>query len=83
MNASTCSPGAWVLSYFRPSQDLESDSLHLAYSLDGLHWSGLAHGRPVYQLSGMGTNHVRDPFLFRKNDGTFVYLATDWTLADE
>ena len=76
------SPGAWVLSYFGTSQELAADSLHLAYSLDGLHWSGLAYGQPAYQLEGIGTGHIRDPFLFRKNDRTFVYIATDWTLAN-
>lgn len=82
INATRCSPGAWVLSYFGPNQDVRSDSLHLAYSTDGLHWSPLADGQPAYRLTGMGTNHIRDPFLFRKNDGTFVYIATDWTLAE-
>ncbi len=81
-NATACEPAAWLLSYFGPEQDLAADSLHLAYSLDGLRWSALAYGRPVHSLSGMGTNHVRDPFLLRRNDGTFVYLATDWTLAE-
>jgi hypothetical protein len=82
MNASSCSPGAWLLSYFGPNQDVPNDSLHLAYSLDGQRWAGLAQHQPVYQLSGMGTNHIRDPFVVRKKDGTFAYLATDWTLAD-
>ena len=77
---------AWVLSYFGPSQDLPNDSLHLAYSTDGLHWSGLNNGKPVYQapttIGGIaGSGHIRDPFILRKNDGKFVYIATDWTLA--
>jgi hypothetical protein len=71
---------AWVLSYFGPRQELRDDSLRLAYSTDGLHWTELG-GRPAYQLSSLGSNHIRDPFILRKNDGSFVYLATDWTLA--
>jgi hypothetical protein len=71
----------WVLSYFGNNQDLQSDSLHLAYSLDGLKWTELNGGLSVYQLSGFGSNQIRDPFIVRKLDGTFVYLATDWTLA--
>ncbi len=71
----------WVLTYFGNAQDLPSDSLHLAYSLDGLNWTELNGGLPAFQLSGIGTNHIRDPFILRKLDGTFVYLATDWTLA--
>lgn len=73
---------AWVLSYFGPAQDLPNDSLHLAYSVDGLHWTALSPAHPVFQLSGIGTNHIRDPFILRKQDGTFTYLATDWTLAE-
>lgn len=70
----------WVLSYFGPEQDVAADSLHLAYSTDGLHWTPLGSG-PAYRLVGMGTNHIRDPFILRKRDRGFVYLATDWTLS--
>lgn len=77
---------AWVMSYFGPNQDLPNDSLHLAYSTDGLHWTSLNGGQPVYQapttIGGIaGSGHIRDPFILRKNDGSFVYIATDWTLA--
>jgi hypothetical protein len=71
----------WVLSYFGPEQSVAADSLHLAYSTDGLHWTRLGSGGPAYQLTGMGTNHIRDPFLLRKRDGSFAYIATDWTLS--
>lgn len=73
---------AWVLSYFGPEQSVAADSLHLAYSTDGLRWTRLGSGGPAYQLSGMGTNHIRDPFILRKQDGSFVYIATDWTLSN-
>ena len=77
---------AWVMSYFGPSQDLPNDSLHLAFSTDGLNWTGLNSGQPVYQapttIQGIaGSGHIRDPYILRKNDGKFVYIATDWTLA--
>jgi hypothetical protein len=72
----------WVLSYFRPEQTADADSLYLASSTDGLHWKALGSGKPAYRLSGFGTNHIRDPFLLRKADGGFVYLATDWTLSN-
>jgi len=74
---------AWVLSYFGPEQSVAADSLHLAYSTDGLHWTRLGAGDPAYRLRGMGTNHIRDPFILRKHDGRFVYLATDWTLSND
>ncbi len=73
---------AWVMSYFGPDQSIYSDSLHLAYSTDGLHWNNLNAGAPVYYSKNMGTNHIRDPFILRKQDNTFVYIATDWTRND-
>ncbi|HYP87052.1 MAG TPA: glycoside hydrolase family 43 protein [Polyangiaceae bacterium] len=73
---------AWVLSYFGPEQSVAADSLHLAYSTDGLHWTRLGSGAPAYQLTGLGTNHIRDPFILRKHDGSFVFIATDWTLSN-
>ncbi|HYQ15276.1 MAG TPA: hypothetical protein VEQ58_05960, partial [Polyangiaceae bacterium] len=74
---------AWVLSYFGPEQSVAADSLHLAYSTDGLHWTRLGSGSPAYQLTGIGTNHIRDPFILRKHDGSFVFIATDWTLSND
>lgn len=73
---------AWLLSYFGPDQSVAADSLYLAYSTDGLHWTRLGSGRPAYQLTGIGTNHIRDPFILRKSNGEFVYIATDWTLSN-
>jgi len=72
----------WVLSYFGPEQDVAADSLHLAYSTDGLQWTRLGSGAPAYQLNGIGSNHIRDPFILRRQDGSFTYLATDWTLSN-
>jgi hypothetical protein len=75
---------AWVMSYFRtgsPPKSVAQDSLYLAYSTDGLKWSPLGRSTPAYQLTGIGSNHLRDPFILRKQDGTFVVLATDWTRA--
>jgi hypothetical protein len=80
--SSSVAMAGWVLSYFGPEQSVAADSLHLAYSTDGLHWTRLGSGGPAYQLTGLGTNHIRDPFILRKQDGSFVYLATDWTLSN-
>jgi len=80
--SSSVAMAGWVLSYFGPEQTVAADSLHLAYSTDGLHWTRLGSGGPAYQLTGLGTNHIRDPFILRRRDGTFVYLATDWTLSN-
>lgn len=75
---------AWVMSYFRggtSSTEVAKDSLHLAYSKDRKQWIMLSPSNPAYQLSEMESNRLRDPFVFRKLDGTFVLLATDWTLS--
>jgi hypothetical protein len=72
---------AWVLGYSTHHQDLRADSLYLAYSMDGQHFQPLSEGRPVFSFEGIGSGHLRDPSLFRKNDGTFVLVASDFTLA--
>ncbi len=72
---------SWVLSYFKGGDNSAvSNSLYLAYSTDGLHWNELNNGRPVFTIQGIGGSRIRDPFLFRKKDGTFVLIATDWTI---
>jgi hypothetical protein len=73
--------GPYLLSYFVSDRTLAGDSLHLAYGSDGLHWTALANGLPVYTVPSLGSRHIRDPFILRREDGTFVLLATDWTLA--
>jgi hypothetical protein len=50
--------------------------LHLAVSSDGLNWSPLNQNNPVVTPS-QGTGGLRDPFILRKQDGTFEILATD------
>ncbi len=76
---------AWVMSYFQNGnlpKSVAQDSLHLAYSTDGLRWTSISPTGPAFQLAlPDGSNHLRDPFILRKQDGTFVLLATDWTRA--
>jgi non-reducing end alpha-L-arabinofuranosidase len=50
--------------------------LHLAVSSDGLNWTPLNQNNPVVTPS-QGTGGLRDPFILRKQDGTFEILATD------
>jgi hypothetical protein len=50
--------------------------LHLAVSADGLNWTPLNQNSPVVTPTA-GTLGLRDPFILRKTDGTFVILATD------
>ncbi|WP_426447186.1 AbfB domain-containing protein [Paenibacillus sp. S-38] len=67
-------PAGYVLSYFGGVP--YDDSLHLAYSTDGLNWTPLNGNQPVFRPA-IGTKHMRDPYVGRKQDGTFVLLGTD------
>lgn len=69
---------AYAMVYFTESNTmLEADyNLHLAVSQDGLNWTPLNQNNPVSNTT-LGAGGIRDPFVMRKQDGTFVVLATD------
>ena len=69
---------AFVFGYFTetPNESGDSYALHLAVSADGLNWRPLNQNNPVVTPTA-GTLGLRDPFILRKQDGTFVVLATD------
>lgn len=69
---------AYAMVYFTESNTmLEADyGLHLAVSQDGLNWTPLNQNAPLVTPT-QGAGGLRDPFLMRKQDGTFVVLATD------
>ena len=69
---------AYVMGYFKesPNQSGDSYALHLAVSSDGLTWTPLNQNNPVATPTA-GMQGLRDPYLLRKQDGTFVVLATD------
>lgn len=69
---------AYVMSYFTESPQMQAANygLHLAVSRDGLNWTPLNQNNPVATPTA-GTTGLRDPFVFRKQDGTFVVIATD------
>jgi non-reducing end alpha-L-arabinofuranosidase len=69
---------AYVMAYFTESPQMQAANygLHLAVSTDGLNWTPLNQNNPVATPTA-GTGGLRDPFVFRKQDGTFVVLATD------
>ncbi|MFF5480185.1 glycoside hydrolase family 43 protein [Streptomyces sp. NPDC012935] len=69
---------AYAMAYFTESNTmLEADyGLHLAVSTDGLRWMPLNQNNPVVTPT-LGAGGLRDPFILRKQDGTFVVLATD------
>ncbi|GAA1256560.1 hypothetical protein GCM10009677_03350 [Sphaerisporangium rubeum] len=69
---------AYAFAYFTESPNrVGSDyGLHLAVSRDGLNWTPLNQNNPVV-VPTAGQQGLRDPFLFRKADGTFLVIATD------
>ena len=68
----------YVMGYFTESPANRADNygLHLAVSADGLYWTPLNQNNPVVTPTA-GTRGLRDPFIQRLQDGTFVVLATD------
>ncbi|GIH23483.1 hypothetical protein Aph01nite_17930 [Acrocarpospora phusangensis] len=76
--ASAATYAAYVMGYFKesPNQSGDSYALHLAVSSDGLSWMPLNQNNPVATPTA-GMQGLRDPYILRKQDGTFVVLATD------
>ncbi|GGW97096.1 hypothetical protein GCM10010383_28640 [Streptomyces lomondensis] len=76
--AAHAADSAYVMGYFTESPSgLGTDfGLHLAVSTDGLQWMPLNQNNPVVTPTE-GAGGLRDPFIMRKQDGTFVVLATD------
>ncbi|MGW9594725.1 glycoside hydrolase family 43 protein [Streptomyces chartreusis] len=74
---------AYAMVYFTESNTmLEANyNLHLAVSADGLRWTPLNQNAPVATPT-LGAGGLRDPFVLRKQDGTFVVLATDLSGTD-
>ncbi len=64
----------YVMGYFK--QAIGEYGLNLCYSTDGLNWVNINDGKPVLYAQ-LGTKGIRDPYIYRKKDGTFVVLATD------
>ncbi|MEU4834204.1 glycoside hydrolase family 43 protein [Streptosporangium sp. NPDC023615] len=77
-SASAATYSAYVMGYFKesPNQSGDSYALHLAVSSDGLDWMPLNQNNPVVTPTG-GMQGLRDPYILRKQDGTFTVLATD------
>ncbi|MFS8198041.1 glycoside hydrolase family 43 protein [Streptomyces sp. CWNU-52B] len=70
---------AYVMCYFTESTSLGLGTdygLHLAVSTDSLDWTPLNQNNPLVTPTA-GALGLRDPFLLRKQDGTFVVIATD------
>ncbi len=72
--ASAAEYSGYIMGYFKDGAD--QYGINLCYSTDGLHWTNLNNGNPVY-VPTLGQKGLRDPYLFRKQDGTFAVVATD------
>ncbi|MBE1488420.1 glycoside hydrolase family 43 protein [Plantactinospora soyae] len=77
--ASAAEPYAgYVMGYFTesPGRVANNYGLHLAVSSDGLNWTPLNQNNPVVTPTA-GTRGLRDPYIVRRQDGTFTVIATD------
>jgi hypothetical protein len=79
----------YAMAYFTESPTMSGADygLHLAVSSDGLNWTPLNQNNPVV-TPAQGTGGLRDPYILRKQDGTFVVIATDlkgtdWSLQNQ
>lgn len=70
----------YLLSYTNPDQDnsyVES-SLHLAYSKTGDEFSALNSNSGIcFTDNKTSDNGIKSPYLFRKADGTYAFIATN------
>ncbi len=66
---------AYLFAYFLGNSP-EQERLSYAVSLDGYHFKALNGGRAVWK-SGVGTECLRDPYIFKGEDGLYHMLATD------
>ncbi|MGY3521146.1 alpha-L-arabinofuranosidase, partial [Micromonospora sp. PTRAS2] len=69
---------AYAMTYFTESPSFTGANygLHVAVSRDGLNWTPLNQNNPVVTPTA-GDLGLRDPYIHRKQDGTFVVVATD------
>lgn len=68
-------PIAYLFAYFLGNAP-EQERLSYALSTDGYHFKALNGGKAVWQ-SGVGTGCIRDPYIFKGEDGLWHLLATD------
>ncbi|MBR2912903.1 MAG: RICIN domain-containing protein, partial [Oscillospiraceae bacterium] len=66
---------AYLFTYFLGNNP-DQERMSYAVSLDGYHFKALNNGREVYK-SSVGTGCLRDPYIFKGEDGLYYLLATD------
>lgn len=68
-------PVAYLFAYFLGNA-ADQERLSYAISTDGYHFKALNGGKAVWQ-SSVGTKCIRDPYIFKGQDGLWHLLATD------
>ena len=68
----------YIMGYFSESPKglANAFALHLASSRDRRNWTTLHVGQPVF-VPEIGERGMRDPFIFRKQDGRYIVVATN------
>lgn len=76
--AAHAADSAYVMAYFKesPNGSGNSNAVHMAVSTTGLEWQPLNNNNPILTPT-LGTRGIRDPFIFRLNNGSWVLMATD------
>lgn len=69
--------GAYLFVCFQNDENgKDIEKLFYGISLDGYNFKALNDNNPVF-TSYLGTKHMRDPFIFKGEDGYFYLVATD------
>jgi Glycosyl hydrolases family 43. len=66
---------SYLFVYFTGNESSQ-EKLYYGVSIDGYNFYALNKGKPVYS-SSLGTGCLRDPFIFKGEDGYYYILATD------
>ncbi len=80
----------YLFTYFT-GNDTNGETLHMAVSDDGMNWEALNGNKPIWDASKLpgtvesypdnsgvaASGHVRDPYAFQAQDGSYYVLATD------
>lgn len=78
--AAPATKGGYLFVTFKGEQNPMTEQVYFGLSQDGLEWEALNKSEPVL-VSQLGEKGVRDPYLLRKQDGKFVLIATDLSIA--
>ncbi|MCR5130306.1 MAG: hypothetical protein K6C10_02455 [Prevotella sp.] len=74
--------GGYLFAYFR-GNDTSQEHLFYAISADGLNYTPLNGGNAVVDFSDIAVKgNIRDPFITRAEDGTWLMVCTDMRSSD-